>query len=77
MKHVLYPLCQIALQIVYLSLACMCMALLDTCFSGFSLCHLFYREDWEFLVRNEALPEERMRSVETGGCPHAAIREVN
>jgi len=27
-------------------------------------------------VRNEALPEERMRAVETGGCPHAAIREV-
>lgn len=36
---------------------------------------IFTREDWEFLVRNEALPEERMRSVETGGCPHAAIRE--
>ena len=27
-------------------------------------------------MRNEALPEERMRAVETGGCPHAAIREV-
>lgn len=37
---------------------------------------LSFREDWEFLVRNEALPEERMRAVETGGCPHAAIREV-
>lgn len=36
---------------------------------------IFTREDWEFLVRNEALPEERMRAVETGGCPHAAIRE--
>ena len=35
-----------------------------------------FREDWEFLVKNEALPEERMRAVETGGCPHAAIREV-
>ena len=34
------------------------------------------REDWEFLVRNKALGEERMRAVETGGCPHAAIREV-
>ncbi|CAG2224742.1 ureG [Mytilus edulis] len=33
------------------------------------------REDWEFLVRNKALPEERMTAVETGGCPHAAIRE--
>ena len=36
-----------------------------------------FREDWEFLVKNEALPEERMRAVETGGCPHAAIREVS
>lgn len=36
---------------------------------------IFTREDWEFLVKNEALPEERMRAVETGGCPHAAIRE--
>ena len=33
------------------------------------------REDWEFLVRNEALEEKYMRAVETGGCPHAAIRE--
>ncbi|XP_063965594.1 urease accessory protein UreG-like [Lytechinus pictus] len=37
---------------------------------------IFTKEDWEFLVRNEALLEERMRAVETGGCPHAAIREV-
>lgn len=36
---------------------------------------IFTQEDWEFLVRNKALPEERMRAVETGGCPHAAIRE--
>ena len=36
---------------------------------------IFTREDWEFLVKNEALPVERMRAVETGGCPHAAIRE--
>ncbi|XP_072175027.1 urease accessory protein UreG-like isoform X1 [Diadema setosum] len=36
---------------------------------------IFTKEDWEFLVRHEALPEERMRAVETGGCPHAAIRE--
>ncbi|XP_064599488.1 urease accessory protein UreG-like [Liolophura sinensis] len=36
---------------------------------------IFTREDWEFLVRNKALPSERMRAVETGGCPHAAIRE--
>src|SRR6184192_1470531 len=36
---------------------------------------IFTREDAEFLVRNQALPPERIRAVETGGCPHAAIRE--
>jgi urease accessory protein len=36
---------------------------------------IFTREDGEFLVRHEALPAERIRAVETGGCPHAAIRE--
>lgn len=36
---------------------------------------IFTREDAEFLTRNEALPSERIRAVETGGCPHAAIRE--
>ena len=36
---------------------------------------IFTREDAEFLARNEALPLERIRAVETGGCPHAAIRE--
>lgn len=36
---------------------------------------IFTREDAEFLVRHEALDPERIRAVETGGCPHAAIRE--
>lgn len=36
---------------------------------------IFTREDGEFLLRNEALAPERIRAVETGGCPHAAIRE--
>ena len=36
---------------------------------------IFTREDAEFLIRNEALPTERIAAVETGGCPHAAIRE--
>jgi urease accessory protein len=36
---------------------------------------IFTREDGEFLVRHHALPAERIRAVETGGCPHAAIRE--
>lgn len=36
---------------------------------------IFTREDTEFLQRNGALPAERIRAIETGGCPHAAIRE--
>jgi urease accessory protein len=36
---------------------------------------IFTKEDAEFLTRNQALPAERIRAVETGGCPHAAIRE--
>jgi urease accessory protein len=36
---------------------------------------IFTKEDAEFLTRNEALPADRIRAVETGGCPHAAIRE--
>ena len=36
---------------------------------------IFTREDGEFLVRHEALDAGRIRAVETGGCPHAAIRE--
>jgi urease accessory protein len=36
---------------------------------------IFTREDGEFLVRHRALPEDRILAVETGGCPHAAIRE--
>jgi urease accessory protein len=36
---------------------------------------IFTREDAEFLIRNDALEAERIDAVETGGCPHAAIRE--
>ena len=36
---------------------------------------IYTKEDAEFLIRNEALAEERIRGVETGGCPHTAIRE--
>lgn len=36
---------------------------------------IFTKEDGEFLVKHGALPAERIRAVETGGCPHAAIRE--
>ena len=36
---------------------------------------IFTKEDMEFLVRSEALPIDRIIGVETGGCPHTAIRE--
>src|ERR1700749_477478 len=36
---------------------------------------IFTKEDGEFLTKHEALEPERIRAVETGGCPHAAIRE--
>jgi len=36
---------------------------------------IFTREDAEFLVRHQALESSRIRAVETGGCPHTAIRE--
>ena len=36
---------------------------------------IYTREDANFLVRAQALPAERIRGVETGGCPHTAIRE--
>jgi len=36
---------------------------------------IFTREDMEFLVRSEALTADRIIGVQTGGCPHTAIRE--
>jgi urease accessory protein len=36
---------------------------------------IFTKEDAEFLVRNQSLPADRVIGVETGGCPHAAIRD--
>jgi urease accessory protein len=36
---------------------------------------IYTREDAEFLVRAGSLPAERILAVETGGCPHTAIRE--
>ena len=36
---------------------------------------IFTREDMEFLVRSEALASDRIVGVQTGGCPHTAIRE--
>ena len=56
-------------------LLALCRALRERLSLGVVTNDIFTREDAEFLVRNEALPKERIRAVETGGCPHAAIRE--
>ncbi|MGL4761726.1 MAG: urease accessory protein UreG [Sarcina sp.] len=36
---------------------------------------IYTKEDAKFMVKNSVLPEERIVGVETGGCPHTAIRE--
>jgi urease accessory protein len=53
----------------------LCLALRDSYSLGVVTNDIFTREDAEFLVRHKALDERRIRAVETGGCPHAAIRE--
>ena len=53
----------------------LCRLLRDRVSLGVVTNDIFTKEDAEFLVRNEALAIERIRAVETGGCPHAAIRE--
>ena len=55
--------------------AALCRALRDR-FSVAAITNDIYtREDAEFLMRAQALPLERIAGVETGGCPHTAIRE--
>jgi len=56
-------------------LLALCRSLRDRYSIGVVTNDIFTREDAEFLVRNEALASGRIRAVETGGCPHAAIRE--
>jgi urease accessory protein len=56
-------------------LLALCRALRDRVRLGVVTNDIFTREDAEFLQRHEALPARRIRAVETGGCPHAAIRE--
>src|SRR5690242_18687438 len=36
---------------------------------------IYTKEDAQFLIKNSALAQERIVGVETGGCPHTAIRE--
>lgn len=56
-------------------LLALCRALRDTLRLGVVTNDIFTREDAEFLHRHQALPPAQIRAVETGGCPHAAIRE--
>lgn len=53
----------------------LCERLRDSMSLGVVTNDIFTREDGEFLIRNQALAEDRILAVETGGCPHAAIRE--
>jgi urease accessory protein len=52
-----------------------CQKLRDSMRLGVVTNDIFTREDAEFLHRQQALPPLQIRAVETGGCPHAAIRE--
>ena len=53
----------------------LCRGLRDRFRLGVVTNDIFTREDAEFLVRHQALESERIAAIETGGCPHAAIRE--
>ena len=53
----------------------LCRKLRDRYQLGVVTNDIFTREDAEFLMRHDALPSERIRAVETGGCPHTAIRD--
>ena len=53
----------------------LCKSMRDDYRLGVITNDIFTREDMEFLVRSEALPADRIIGVQTGGCPHTAIRE--
>ncbi|MHB1677421.1 MAG: urease accessory protein UreG [Sulfuriferula sp.] len=53
----------------------LCLALRDDYDIAVITNDIYTEEDARFLVNNEALPPERIIGVETGGCPHTAIRE--
>ena len=53
----------------------LCRALRDQYSVAVITNDIYTREDAEFLMRVQALPLERIKGVETGGCPHTAIRE--
>ena len=56
-------------------LLALCRALRDQVNLAVVTNDIFTKEDAEFLVRNEALPAARIAAVETGGCPHTAVRD--
>ncbi len=53
----------------------LCLQLREKCQLAVVTNDIYTREDAEFLTRRQALPRERIMGVETGGCPHTAIRE--
>jgi urease accessory protein len=53
----------------------LCKRLRDTLSIAVVTNDIYTKEDAEFLIRSQALTPERIRGVETGGCPHTAIRE--
>ncbi len=54
---------------------CLCRELADQHSMAVITNDIYTREDAEFLLRRGVLPMERVRGVETGGCPHSAIRD--
>ena len=53
----------------------LCRALAARCSMAVITNDIYTREDADYLVRAQVLPADRIRGVETGGCPHTAIRE--
>src|SRR5204862_4423221 len=53
----------------------LCKSMRDRYRLGVVTNDIFTREDMEFLVRSQALAADRIIGVQTGGCPHTAIRE--
>jgi urease accessory protein UreG len=56
-------------------LRCLCLAMRDHYDIAVVTNDIYTKEDAQFLTRHKALPEDRIVGVETGGCPHTAIRE--
>lgn len=54
---------------------CLCRELAPRLEVGVVTNDIYTKEDALFLLRRQVLPEARVRGVETGGCPHAAIRD--